>query len=460
MNTQENTLKESKAVKKIFKNPSMSPVQILALSFFLVILTGGILLMFPFSSKTGQWTPFVDSLFTSTTSVCVTGLITVDTGTHWNYAGRTIILILIQIGGLGFMSFSTIVAVLVGKKITLKNRLLMQEAYNAFNLQGIIKMVKYVVAFTFGVETIGALILMTQFIPIYGWGTGIYYGFFHSISAFCNAGIDLIGNFQSVVPYNTNKIMLTTIMTLIATGGLGFAVWMEIWELKGFKKLSLHAKVVIITTLGLIFGGALIMFLLEYNNPATMKHLSFSDKIVNSIFASITPRTAGFNSVSTSDMRLGSRLTTMILMFIGGSPGSTAGGIKTTSFAILLFTVFGIIRGREDTEIGMKKIDKNSVYKAFTIVVMGMTIVMVGTMIVSIFNPTFSMEQIVYEVISGFATVGLTEGITTQLHIVSKYTLIIIMYLGRVGPLTVILALANLKAPAKYKYPEGKILIG
>ena len=443
-----------------FKKFSLSPVQVLAIGFALTILTGGILLSLPISSITGETTDFVDALFTSTTSVCVTGLVTVDTGTHWNYFGKTVILILIQIGGLGFMTFSTLTAVMLGKKITLKNRLLMQEAYNAFNIQGIIKMVKYVVTFTLAVECIGAILLMTQFIPLYGWGRGIYYGIFHSISAFCNAGIDLIGNFQSFVPFNTNKVVVVTLFSLIAIGGLGFAVWMEIFQFKKFKNMSLHAKVVIVTTLGLIFGGALLFFIIEYSNQATMASLSFSDKITNSLFASITPRTAGMNTVSTSDMRMSSRLLTMILMFIGGSPGSTAGGIKTTAFAALLFTVVCVIKGREDTEIFERHLDKGTVYKAFTVVVMGITIVMTGTLILSFFNPTFSMEQIVYECISAFATVGLTEGITTQLHIVSKYTIISMMYLGRVGPLTFILALANLKMPAKYKYPEDKILIG
>lgn len=453
-----NTPEEKKDVD--IKKFSLSPVQVLALGFALVILTGGILLSMPFSSANGTFTPFVDSLFTATTSVCVTGLITVDTGTHWNYIGKVIILLMIQIGGLGFMSFSTIAAVMLGKKITLKNRLLMQEAYNAFNLQGIIRMVKYVVSFTLGVESIGALLLMTQFIPVYGWGKGIFFGIFHSISAFCNAGIDLIGNFQSVVPFNTNNILMITIMALIAVGGLGFAVWMEIWEFKSLRKLSMHSKVVISTTLFLIFGGAILMFIFEYKNPSTIGNMSFVDKIINSFFASITPRTAGFNSVSTTDMTMSSRLLTMILMFIGGSPGSTAGGIKTTAFATLLFTVISVVKGRDDPEMFGRRLDKSTVYKAFTVVVMGISIVLVATSILSVFNPQFTMENILYETISGFATVGLTEGITTQLHVVSKYTLIVSMYLGRVGPLTVILALANLKQPAKFKYPEGKVLIG
>lgn len=440
----------------------MNPVRILAIGFALVILTGGILLSLPISSKSGEFTPFIDSLFTATTSVCVTGLVTVDTGTHWNYFGTTVILILIQIGGLGFMSFATLTAVFLGKKLGLKDRLVMQEAYNAFNLQGIIKMVKYVVFFTFGVEMIGALLLMTQFIPIYGIGKGIYFGIFHSISAFCNAGIDLIGGFRSVTIYNDNKIILITIMSLIAIGGLGFSVWMEIWYFNKRKHLSFHANLVIRTTLILIFGGALLMFLFEFNNPETMKNMGLVDKIVNSVFTSITPRTAGFNSISTSGMTMGGRILTMILMFIGGSPGSTAGGIKTTALGILVLTIICVLKGTEDPEAFNRRIAKDTVYKAFAVFTIGLVIVFTVSFIMSFgeagTNVTF--ENIIYEAISAFATVGLTEGITPNLHFISKAALIGGMYLGRVGPLTVMLALSRQKNPAKITYPEGKILIG
>ena len=441
---------------------AMNPVRVLAIGFALLILAGGIILSLPISSISGEGTPFIDSLFTATSAVCVTGLVTVDTGTHWNIFGRTIIILLIQTGGLGFMSFATLTAVLMGRKLGLKERLLMQEAYNAMNLQGIIRMVKYVVGFTFGVELIGAVILSTQFVPMFGWGEGLYFSLWHSISAYCNAGFDLFGNFRSLTHLNDNKVILTTIMSLIAVGGLGFSVWIEILNYRTTKKFSLHAKLVISTTLILILGGALLFFIFEFSNPLTMASMSLFDKITNSFFASITPRTAGFNSISIPGMTMASRIITTILMFIGGSPGSTAGGIKTTAVSVLFFTVLCVLRGRHDPEVFGRRIEKENVYKAFAVMVIGLTIVFGVTLMMSFFESTkgTSLEALIFEATSAFATVGLTEGITPGIELQSKLVLISGMYLGRVGPITVLLALSRQKPPAKYQYPEGRILIG
>ena len=444
----------------ITKNIKLNPVQILALGFALVIFTGAVLLTLPISSADGTSTNFIDSLFTSTSAVCVTGLVTVDTGTHWNYFGKTVIMFLIEIGGLGFMSFATLFALLLGKKITLKERLVLQEAMNTFNIQGLVKMAKYVLAFTFSVQIIGALLLSTQFIPDYGLGKGIYFSIFHAVSGFCNAGFDLIGNFSSLTSYAENPVIILTIASLIAIGGLGFSVWLEIYNYRGLKKLSLHARVAILMTISLIVGGAILMFLFEFNNPGTMKNMSFKGKILSSIFASVTPRTAGFNSISTADMSMAGRFLTIILMFIGGSPGSTAGGIKTTTAAILLMTIVSIIKGREDTEISKRKIPKDLVYKAFALSTLALTLVIGVTMILSITEVGASFEYILYEVTSAFGTVGITLGLTTKLSFIGKILIILTMYCGRVGPMTVILALANKKGKSSIKYPEDKILVG
>lgn len=440
----------------------MNPVRILALGFAVVIFLGGVILSLPIATQSGEPTPFLDSLFISTSAVCVTGLVTVDTATHWNYFGKTVIITLIQIGGLGFMSFATMAAVFLGKKLGLKDRLLMQEAYNAMSLQGIIRMVRYVVFFTFGVELAGALILMTQFIPMFGWGRGIYYGFFHSISAFCNAGFDLMGNYTSLTGVNTNKIILFTIASLIVIAGLGFSVWIEIWNFKSFKRLSLHAKLVLSTTAALVFGGAILIFIFEYHNPVTLGTMGILDKMNNALFASVTPRTAGFNSISVPDMAMASRLLTIILMFIGGSPGSTAGGIKTTAISVLFLTVLCVIRGRHDPEAFGRRIDKENVFKAFAVVVIGLGIVVGVSLWMSFFEAPqgATMEQLIFEATSAFATVGLTEGITPGLQSGSKIALIMGMYFGRVGPITVMLALSKQKSPAQIRYPDGKILIG
>jgi trk system potassium uptake protein TrkH len=451
-------------MQNIKKKKTLDAFKILALGFATVIFTGATLLSMPFSSASGQFTNFLDCLFTSTSAVCVTGLVTLDTGIYWSMAGKTIIMLLIEIGGLGFMAMSTIFALVLKKKITLKDRLVMQEAYNTFNLQGIISHVRYMIIFTLCVQGIAALILMTQFIPMVGVGMGIYYGIFHSISAFCNAGFDLLGKFTSVTVINDNKIVLLTLANLINIGGLGYLVWRELIgtlsKKKKLKNISLHAKVVLTLSLILVIGGTLSFLIFEWNNPATMKDMSFGDKLVNSYFSATTPRTAGFNSISNSEMSPASKLITMAYMFIGGSPGGTAGGVKTTTFGIIIFTLIAVLKGRSDVEIYKKKLSQSTVYKAIAIFFLGLTIVVIGVMILSINEIGATFEEIVYEVLSAFGTVGLTMGITPGLQSISKVTLILIMYMGRVGPLTVMLALSNKQEKINIKYPEGKLLIG
>ncbi len=446
------------------KKLKWSPVRILCIGFAMVILIGAILLALPISTADRSWTPFIDCVFTSTSAVCVTGLITVDTGSHWNYFGKTVIMLLIQIGGLGFMSFATLFALLIGKKITLSERLVLQEAMNASNLQGLVRMAKYILIFTFSVEGIGALLLSTQFIPEFGILKGTYYSIFHSVSAFCNAGFDILGTagnkFVSLVPYQNNTVIILTIGALIAIGGLGFAVWAELYNYKGIRKLSLHSKIVITATIILIVSGTILMFFIEHNNPGTMGNQSVKGKFLSSVFASITPRTAGFNSISTSDMMPAGRFLTVVLMFIGGSPGSTAGGIKTTTLVIIIFTIISAIKGKEDTELCKKRIAKDLVLRAFIIAILGLLLVVTVTMILTITEKGASLEYIIYEVVSGFGTVGLTLGLTPSLTIIGKALLAITMYSGRVGLLTIALSLAKKSSINLIRYPEDKVLVG
>ncbi|WP_097027606.1 TrkH family potassium uptake protein [Clostridium peptidivorans] len=445
------------SIGKYFK---LTPVQILAIGFATVILIGAILLNLPIATQDGIRTPFIDCLFVSTSATCVTGLITVDTGTHWNYFGKTVIMFLIEIGGLGFMSFATLIALLLGKKITLKERLVMQEALNSFSLQGLVKMAKYVLIFTFSIQLAGALLLSTQFIPEFGLWKGIYYSVFHSISAFCNAGFDLVGGFKSLTVYAENPVIILTIGSLIIIGGLGFYVWQEIYNFKGLRRLSLHSKVALSGTAFLLIIGTILMFIFESNNPGTMKNMSFKGKVLSSFFAAVTPRTAGFNSISTSDMTNAGVFLTIILMFIGGAPGSTAGGIKVTTAGVLVMTVLSIIKGREDTEIYKKRITKDAVYKSLAITTIGLGLVITVTMLLSITEPSATLEYLLYEATSAFGTVGMTLGLTTQLSFVGKAIVIFTMYCGRLGPLTVFLALAKRANSNKIKYPEDKILVG
>ncbi|MBW6410015.1 TrkH family potassium uptake protein [Clostridium weizhouense] len=446
--------------KYLTKKVKLDAVQVLSLGFAIVILIGALLLTLPISSVSGEYTNFIDAIFTSTSAVCVTGLVTLDTGTYWSPFGQTIIIILIEIGGLGFMSLTTFIAILLGKKITLRDRLLMQEAMNTFNLEGLVRMVQYVFALTFSVQFCGALLLSTQFIPRFGFVKGIFYSLFHSISAFCNAGFDLIGNFNSLVGYSSNVVILLTISILIIIGGLGFAVWLEIYNYKGAKRLSANSKMVLLMTTGLIIGGFLLILIFEYNNPNTLGNMNFKDKILNAYFASVSPRTAGFNSISTDGMSMSGKLVTILLMFIGGSSGSTAGGLKTATFGILMFTVISVLRGREDTEVFNRRFSKDIVYRAFTLLVIAMILVMVVTMILTVTEPDQSFINLLYEATSAFGTVGLTTGVTQQLSTIGKIVIAITMYFGRVGPVTVILALVTKKKKTGYKYPEAKILIG
>lgn len=446
--------------KFLTKKVRLNAVQVLSLGFAIVIFIGALLLTLPISSASGVYTNFIDAIFTSTSAVCVTGLITLDTGTYWSPFGQTVIILLIEIGGLGFMSLTTFIAILFGKKITLRDRLLMQEAMNTFNIEGLVRMVQYVFALTFSVQFCGALLLSTQFIPQFGITKGILYSLFHSISAFCNAGFDLIGNFNSLVGYSSNVVILLTISSLIIIGGLGFTVWLEIYNYKGAKRLSVNSKMVLLVTTGLIIGGFLLLLIFEYNNPNTFGNMNFKDKILNAYFASVSPRTAGFNSVSTDGMSMSGKLVTIFLMFIGGSSGSTAGGLKTATFGILMFTVISVLRGREDTEVFKRRFSKDIVYRAFTLLVIAMMLVMGVTMILTVTEPDQSFINLLYEATSAFGTVGLTTGVTQQLSTVGKIIIAITMYCGRVGPVTVILALVSKKKKTGYKYPEAKILIG
>lgn len=442
------------------RNFKLKGVQILALGFILVILVGALILTLPISTTSGESTNFLDALFTATSAVCVTGLVVVDTGTHWNMFGQTVIMILIEIGGLGFMSFTTLIAIILGKKITLRERLILQDAMNTFNIQGLVKMVKYVLVFTVSVQFFGALLFSTQFIPEYGLGRGAFYSIFHSISAFCNAGFDIFGNFSSLTSYNSNGVVILVASALIIIGGLGFTVWSELYSSKSLKRISLHSKMVILMTTMLVLGGTVLMFLFENKNVNTIANMSFMDKLMNSFFASVTPRTAGFNSIPTDGMTTAGQFLTIILMFIGGSPGSTAGGIKTTTIGILIVTIVCVIQGREDSEVFKRRFSKDLVYRAFTLIFIGLSLVIVVTMLLSYTEKGASFIALFYETVSALGTAGLTLGLTSELSTIGKVLIMFMMYLGRVGPLTVVLSITRKKINSGIKYPEGKILIG
>jgi trk system potassium uptake protein TrkH len=445
-----------------YTKKALKPAQIMVLSFAGVILIGALILMLPISSQSREVTPFINAIFTATSAVCVTGLVVVDTGTYWSVFGKTVIIILIQIGGLGFMTMTTTIAIILGKKIGLKNRLVMQEALGQFSIAGVIRLTKYVIIATFSIELVGALLLSTRFIPIFGWKNGIYYSIFHSISAFCNAGFDLMGNYASLTAFATDPIVSGTIMTLIVIGGLGFVVLAELTTFKTFQKLSVHTKLVLLTTSTLIIGAAVMIFILEFNNPNTIGNFTLGEKVLASTFQSITPRTAGYNTLDLNALTMPTRFITMILMFIGGSPGSTAGGLKTTTFAIMLLSIIAMFKGSEEINFAHRRISKEAVTRSLGIVFISTIWIVTMSLLLTVFEPNQSLEMIMFESLSAFGTVGLSLGLTPTLSIMGKVILAIMMFFGRLGPLTIVLALSNKASNSGrdlLRYPEGKIMV-
>lgn len=438
-----------------------SPSQVLVLGFGTIILLGAILLNLPIASRNGQSIGFINALFTATSAVCVTGLVVVDTATHWTTFGQVVIITLIQIGGLGFMTMSTLLALIIGRRITLRERILMQEALNLNELEGLVRLTKSIIIATFFIELIGAVAFSTVFIPDYGAKKGLAMGVFHSISAFCNAGFDLIGGFRSFSPYVNNITINFTAMFLIIIGGLGFSVWMDIYNNRSFSKLSLHSKVVLSVTGFLIIAGAFFIFIIEYNNPNTMKDLSITGKLLSSLFHSVSPRTAGFNTLDNSALLTPSKFMTIILMFIGGSPGSTAGGIKTATAGILIFTIISVITGREDAEIFEKRISKTLVYRALAVTTISLLLVIFVTMVLSI-TENSDFLTLLFEATSAFGTVGLSLNFSPKLSTIGKLIIAATMFAGRVGPLTLVVALAQRaqRHKSNLKYPEDRILVG
>ncbi len=442
----------------------LSPTQIIVIGFALVICVGTILLNLPVASNDGRSIGILDALFTATSAVCVTGLVVRDTATQWSIFGQTIILILIQIGGLGFMTFGTLFAFVMHKKITFKERVIIQESLNQIHLSGIVKLTKYILILTFTIELIGAFILSFRFIPLLGFKKGIGYSIFHSISAFCNAGFDLMGSvtgpFSSLTMFKNDLVFNLTLMSLIIIGGLGFKVIMEILQKKQFHKLSFYSKIVLKITAILLVVGFLSTLVLEFSNNKTLGEFSFTEKLLPSMFLSVTSRTAGFNTIDTSGLTTGAFFLTIILMFIGGSSGSTAGGVKTSTIGVVFAMIKSVLRGDNDTELFKRRIPLIIVKKAITIIGLGLSLIIFMTMLLSITEPSFRFQDILFEVVSAFGTVGLSLGITPSLSFVGKILIILTMFFGRVGSLTIFLAIAFNKKATSVKYPEEKIIVG
>ncbi len=439
------------------KRFELNPPRVLALGFASLILLGALLLNLPMATANNNSIGFINALFTSASAVCVTGLVVVNTGEFFSTFGHVIIIILIQMGGLGFMTMATFGALLIRKKIGLKERLVIKEQLNLESLTGLVKLIKYVIIVTLSIEAIGAILLATRFIPIYGMKEGLWYSVFHAISAYCNAGFDILGN--SIVPFSQDIVINLTIGFLIILGGLGFTVYLDISRNRRFGKLQLHSKLVIWLTTILVFGGMLIFLLIEYNNPNTLGNLSFFKKLLPSFFQSVVTRTAGFNSLDISMIKDTSAFLFIILMFIGGSPGSTAGGIKTTTFGAIALTTISIIKGDKDVVAFKKRIPENVINRSLAIVTVALALIMIVSFILTVTEEVPFLE-VLFETTSAFATVGLTRGITSNLTDIGKIIITLTMYFGRVGPLTMAFAFAQKSKHSKLRYADGNIMVG
>jgi trk system potassium uptake protein TrkH len=381
--------------------------------------------------------------------------------------GQVTILILIQIGGLGFMTMATLILMLMGRRVGLRERLVLQEALNEFSLQGLVALIRKILFLTFSFELVGVMLFSIKFIPEYGFADGLYRSIFHSISAFCNAGFDIMGNYTSFTAYSGDFFINITLMMLIVIGGLGFTVLIDIGAKKNFKNLSLHSKVVLVMTGALLIIGFLFFLIMEYSNEKTLDSgdLNFFEKMLAAMFQSVTARTAGFNTIDQNSMTIPSKFMTTILMFIGASPAGTGGGIKTTTFAVVLLIVYTVLKGRHEITVFDRQVIRGTAYRAVTITAIGLVIVFVFGMVLSVAeqgNPLGTFDNIMFESASAFATVGLSSGITPSLSMTSKIFMIITMFAGRVGPLTLALAFSRSynRSKTKYKYPEGKIMVG
>lgn len=449
-------------LKRKQRKRGMSQTQVISLSFFVIIIIGTLLLSLPISSRDREVTPLLDCLFTATSSTCVTGLVTVDTGTHWSLFGQCVILLMIQIGGLGFMTIATVLFMLINKKLGLRERELLSESINTLQIGGILKLAKRILAVTAVVELSGAALLSIRFCPEFGIPKGIFMGIFHSVSAFCNAGFDIMGftaEFCSLTGYYNDVLVNVVIMLLIIIGGLGFLVWDDVLN-HGIhlRKYRLHSKIVLSISAILVLVGAVVLFFSEADYSAA--GMNFGERVLTSFFGSVTARTAGFNTVDTGALSPSGKLLTTVLMFIGGSPGSTAGGIKTTTFITLLLFGFSYIRKNSSFGLFGRRLESNILNKATAVFVTNLSLVILASLIICMADNQLPVIDVIFETTSAVATVGMSTGITRSLSVVSKIVIIFLMFCGRVGSLSFAGALAERKAPSRITAPAEDITIG
>ncbi|WP_044338317.1 TrkH family potassium uptake protein [Rossellomorea aquimaris] len=433
----------------------LSPPQLLVVTFLFFIIVGMGLLKLPFA--TTESITWLDALFTTTSAMTVTGLAVVDTGAAFTLFGEVVIMSLIQIGGLGIMSFAVLIFMMLGKKIGFKERLLLQQALNQTSVGGVIKLVKYLFIFSFLVEGFALLLLASEWVPEFGWKRGLYVSLFHSISAFNNAGFSLWSD--SLMGYVGSPVVNITISFLFILGGIGFTVLVDLWKSKTIRRLSLHTKIMVVGTLVINVFAFMMIFILEYNNPNTLAQLPFLDKLFASYFQAVTPRTAGFNSLDYGSMERSTLLLTILLMFIGAGSASTGGGIKLTTFVVISLSVFAFLKEKREIRIFRRTIDQNYIFKALAVSMISVLLVFTALFFLDMTEKNASFLAILFEVVSAFGTVGLSMGITGSLTAIGKWIIIIVMFVGKLGPLTLAFSLSR-PDKEKIRYPKEDILTG
>ncbi len=440
----------------------ISPPIIVFISFFVVIAIGTLALTLPVCSEDGGSTAFIDALYTATSATCVTGLIVFDTGDHWSTVGELVILVLIQIGGLGLITLATFFMSILGRKSGLKSMVLAQESLNTFDWHDSVKLIRTVVVAVFIVEGIGAVLLTIAFVPQFGL-QGVYFGVWHAVSAFCNAGFDVLGGLKSMSDYNGNPLVIYTISGLIMLGGLGFIVWQDVWNYRKTRSLKIHTKIVLFISVILWVGGALFVYLVERGNANTLGRMPTMEAVNASVFLSVNARTAGYASFNLNAMNDVTKVFTSLLMFIGAASGSTAGGIKVNTFGVALICIVMVIRSRDKMVFQQRHIPISTALRAFTIITLSGFWLIAATMLVALVNPEFRLINALFETASAFGTVGLSVGITTSADygLFAKIVHILTMFMGRVGPMTfaITLSFAGRKG-GDIVYPEGKIVVG
>jgi trk system potassium uptake protein TrkH len=433
----------------------------IAFGFLLIIFLGAVTLTLPISVRSGRG-DFLTSLFTATSATCVTGLVAADTYQNWTVFGQLVILCMIQVGGLGFMTIGAYIAVLLKKRIGLHEREQLQESVNTLEIAGVVRLVKKIVQGAVCMELFGALILAFRFVPRFGTRRGIYFSVFHAVSAFCNGGFDLMGineAYSSLVSFEDDVVVNLVMVILILVGGIGFVVWDDVMRHKWhFRRYLLHSKIVISATLVITLAGTLI-FLITENNVA-FAGMTPLQKLLGALFSSVTPRTAGFNTVDTASLSNAGKFVTMLLMFIGGSPGSTAGGAKTTTVVVLLFYAVAMVTSRQDINLFGRRLTEDVVKKANAVVVINLSLAMVAAVVIMTLQPMLRFEDVLFEVMSAIGTAGMTTGITRDLCVAAKLILIFLMYCGRLGSLSFALLFAQKKQQADVRQPQEKIIVG